>query len=197
VSDYPETRASLILRLKHDYDQAAWGEFVEIYRPVVYRLARRKGLQDADAEDLAQQVLASVAAAVRRWDPDKSRGRFRGWLHRIAENRIINMLTRRTCDRAVGGELTDAVLAGQPSAEPDSELLRAERRREVFHWAARQIRGEFQSDTWLAFWQTAVEGRQVGAVAADLGKKVGAVYAARVRIMRRLREKVTEWDMGE
>lgn len=113
--DYPETRASLILRLKHDCDQAAWDEFVEIYRPVFYRTARRKGLQDADAEDLAQQVLASVAAAVPGWDPDVSRGRFRGWLHRIAENRIINMLTRRPCDRAVGGELTEALLAGHRS----------------------------------------------------------------------------------
>jgi RNA polymerase sigma factor (sigma-70 family) len=194
VSEYPETRASLILRLRNDADQAAWGDFVEIYRPIVYRLARRKGLQDADAEDLAQQVLASVAAAVHRWKPDRSRAKFRTWLERIARNRIINALTRRAPDRAAGGDSDEQKLAGRSAAEPDSELLRAERRREVLHWAAREIRDEFAPDTWLAFWRTAVEGHPPAAVAVEIGKTVGAVYAARGRIMRRLREKVSDWD---
>ena len=194
MAEFPETRASLILRLRTDADQEAWGEFVEIYRPVIYRFARRRGLQHADAEDLAQQVLASVAAAVHRWQPDETRGRFRTWLGRIAHNRIINALTRRAPDRAVGGESANDLLAGQPAgAGPDSDLLRIEYRREVFQWAARQIRGEFQPETWVAFWQTAVEGRPAAEVAAMIGKTAGAVYAARGRVMRRLREKVSEW----
>jgi RNA polymerase sigma factor (sigma-70 family) len=195
VSDYPETRASLIVRLKDADDQAAWGEFVEIYRPVVFRLARRNGLQDADADDLAQQVLAAVAGAVRRWQPDAARGRFRAWLNRIAHNRIINALTRRAPDRAVGGDPTTDWLAAPDG--PDSELLRTEYRREVFQWAARQVRGEFRPDTWQAFWQTAVEGRPVAAVAAELGKAPGAIYTARGRVMVRLREKITDWDGAE
>ncbi|HEY1380012.1 MAG TPA: sigma-70 family RNA polymerase sigma factor [Gemmataceae bacterium] len=197
MSDYPETRASLILRLKNDADQAAWGEFVEIYWPIVYRLARRKGLQDADAEDLAQQVLASVAAAVHRWDPDRAPARFRTWLHRIARNRIINALTRRKPDRAAGGDSAEQTLADQAAGGPDSELLRDEHRREVLHWAARQIRGEFAPDTWLAFWRTTVEGRSAAVVAAELGKSVGAVYTARSRVMKRLRDKVSEWDSND
>jgi RNA polymerase sigma factor (sigma-70 family) len=198
VSDYPETRASLIVRLQADDDQAAWAEFVEIYRPVVYRLARRKGLQDADADDLVQQVLAAVAGAVRRWQPDAERGRFRAWLNRIAHNRIVNALTRRTPDRAAGGLAVAELLADRPAPDgPDSALLRIEWRREVFQWAARQIRGEFQPDTWQAFWQTAVEGQSIAAVAADLGKGMGAVYTARGRVMRRLREKIAEWGVEE
>jgi RNA polymerase sigma factor (sigma-70 family) len=196
VSDYPETRASLIVRLRDDADQSAWREFVEIYRPVVFRLARRRGLQDADADDLAQQVLAAVAGAVGRWEPDPARGRFRAWLNRIAHNQIINALTRRAPDRAAGG---DADRLGDQAAPqgPDSELLRTEYRREVFQWAARQVRGEFRADTWQAFWQTAVEGRPVAAVAAELGKGPGAVYTARGRVMRRLREKIAEWDRAD
>jgi RNA polymerase sigma-70 factor (ECF subfamily) len=195
VAEYPETRASLIVRLKDAADEAAWGEFAELYRPVIYRFARRRGLQHADAEDLAQQVLSAVAAAVHRWEPDDRRGRFRTWLQRIAHNLVINSLTRRKCDRAAGDTAAHELISRQPAPDgPESELLRVEFRREVFHWAARQIRHEFQPDTWLAFWHTAVEQRPVPDVAAQLGKKAGAVYAARVRVMRRLKEKVLDWD---
>lgn len=198
MPDYPDTRASLIVRLKDRADQDAWREFVEIYRPVVYRLACRKGLQHADAEDLAQQVLSNVAAAVHRWEPDETRGRFRTWLHRIAQNLIINALTRRAPDRAAGDDAAHDQLAREAAPEgPDSELLRMEYRREVFHWAARQICVEFQPDTWQAFWQTTVQGEPVAEVALRLRKKPGAVYAARGRVMRRLREKILDWDGNE
>jgi RNA polymerase sigma-70 factor (ECF subfamily) len=194
MPEMPLTRSSLIARLKDRSDQAAWAEFVEVYRPVIYRLAIRKGLQHADAEDLVQQALSAVAQAVPRWQPD-GRGRFRTWLHRIAGNLIINMLSRRAPDRAAGDGLSHDLLTRLEAPEgPDSELLRIEYRREVFQWAARQIRDEFQPATWSAFWQTAVEGRSADEVAELLGKKPGAVYAASSRIMRRLKEKVLEWE---
>jgi RNA polymerase sigma-70 factor (ECF subfamily) len=194
----PETRASLIVRLRNRADQEAWYEFVEIYRPVVYRLARVKGLQDADAEDLAQQVLTAVAGAIERWDPDPQRGRFRAWLGRIAHNQIVNALSRGAPDRATGVSAECDVLDQQAAHDgPDSELLRTEYRREVFAWAARQVRAEFHGGTWEAFWHTAVEGRDIADVANLLGKQPGAVYAARSRAMRRLKQKVLEWDGTE
>ena len=73
MTESPETRLSLIVRLKDRRDREAWGEFLEIYRPLVYRLALAKGLQHADAEDVAQQVFGSVARAVDRWQPDAER----------------------------------------------------------------------------------------------------------------------------
>jgi len=89
VNQPPETRASLLVRLKDRADQAAWYEFAEIYRPVIVRLAGRRGMQPADAEDLAQEVLAAVARGIDRWQEDPRRARFRTWLHRVARTRWI------------------------------------------------------------------------------------------------------------
>jgi RNA polymerase sigma-70 factor (ECF subfamily) len=191
----PETRASLLIRLKDRADQEAWQEFMEIYRPVVCRLARHKGLQDADAEDLAQQVFLAVARAIDRWQADPARARFRTWLGRIAHNLLVNMVTRGPLDRATGNTHIQDLLEQRPAAEgPESEFVQVQYQREVFRWAARRVRREFAAETWQAFWQTAVRGRSTPEVSEELGKSIGSVYAARSRVMRRLRETIDEWE---
>ena len=91
-----------------------------------------------------------------------------------------------------------AMLNGHEShTGPDSDLLRLEYRREVFRWAARQVRNEFQRATWDAFWLTAVEQRAVEDVAKELTKNRGSIYAARSRVMRRIQEKVTEFEQDK
>lgn len=193
----PDTRPSLLIRVRDPADQAAWHEFVEIYRPVILRLARQSHLQDADAEDLAQQVLVAIAKAVESREHDLQRAKFRTWLNRVARNAILNALTRAKPDRGSGDSALLAVLYQQESnSSPHSDLLDLEYRREVFRWAARQIRREFQQSTWDAFWMTAVDGRDVEAVARELKKNSGSIYAARSRVIRRIQEKVTEYEQG-
>lgn len=194
----PETRESLLIRVRDPADQAAWREFVDIYRPVIMRLARRRGMQDADADDVAQRVLVSIAKAVEQREHDPERARFRTWLNRVAHNAILNTLTRGKPDRGSGDSAIQAVLNQQQSeSNPDSDLIHLEHRREVFRWAARRIRGEFHDATWEAFWQTAVLGRDVDSVAKKLGKNRGSIYAARSRVMRRIQEKVTEFERDD
>ena len=197
MTESPETRLSLIVRLKDRRDREAWDEFLEIYRPLVYRLALAKGLQHADAEDVVQQVFGSVARAVDRWQPDAERAGFRTWLTTIARNAIINALSRRPLDRASGDTAERELLAECVADPAESQRLLVESRREVFQWAARRVREEFERETWDAFWLIAVEGRDVAHAAATLGKQPGAIYAARSRVMRRLRQIVLEWQDAE
>src|SRR2546423_7642774 len=91
----PTTRASLLLRLRDAQDHEAWVEFVSLYEPVAYRLLRRHGLQDADAQEAMQELFIAVSRSIDRWDPAKKHGSFRGWLRRVTRNLVINWLKQR------------------------------------------------------------------------------------------------------
>lgn len=196
MTDSMETRPSLLVRLRDRTDADAWSDFVELYRPVIWRLARRKGLQPADADDVVQQVLAAVAKAIDVWQVDPARGKFRTWLHQVTRNLLVNTLTRGVRERGAGDTAVVELLAAQfarPTLGPDE--VDWEYRRELFQRAAQVVRDEFQADTWRAFWRTAVDGQDPAEVARELSRTVGAVYAARSRVMRRLRDRIAEWEI--
>lgn len=194
LSRWPETRESLLLKIRDSENSVAWERFTAVYRPAVVRLARRRGLQEADAEDLAQRVLVAVARAIGNWEKDCKRGSFHNWLLRIARNEMINMMTRGRIVGCGGSSVSEQL--EQLPAEQDAleTLVEDEHRRAVFRWAADEIRPEFHEATWLAFWLTAIEALPVEEAATEVGKSVGSVYAARSRVMRRLKEKVREFD---
>jgi RNA polymerase sigma-70 factor (ECF subfamily) len=195
MHDWPETRQSLLLRLGDHGDHQAWREFTELYEPAVYRLARSRGLQHADALDLVQEVLAAVARAIERWDPDPERGRFRGWLCQIARNLTVNALVRGARGRGSGDSDIQELLHELPaSAEPTATRFDLEFRCEAFLQAAERVRVDLRDATWQAFWLTAVEGAGIEETARRLGISVGAVYAARSRVLARLRQQVQLWE---
>jgi RNA polymerase sigma-70 factor (ECF subfamily) len=201
MSELPDTRESLLLKVAEPANAEAWQEFAAIYRPSVYRLARRRGLQDADAEDLAQRVLVTIARKIAEWRPTSPHRAFRAWLAAIARNAIVNALTRGSRDIAAGGSVGQDRFENEPGRE---ETLREiepeideEFRRGLFRQAAEQIRREFQESTWTAFWLTAVEGMAIEDAARRLGKNAGSIYASRSRIMRRLKDKVQELSLDD
>ncbi len=186
----PDTRLSLIRRLQSGNDADAWTEFSDIYRLVIVKMAASKGLQAADAEDLAQKVLLSVSKHIVGWKPDPKRGRFRTWLQTIVRNATLNALSRIPQDAAPGGTTAMRSLSDLP--QNDADLFDVEWKREALNWATGQVRSEFEPGTWDAFWLTAVEGQSPKAVSAQTGKSLGAIYIARTRIMKRIRAKVHE-----
>ena len=193
--DDPKTRNSLLIRIAESGDNDAWQQFVSIYEPVVYRIARQKGLQDADAKDVVQHVLSSVSRSIDRWKCDANRASFRTWLYRVANNAFVDFVRKRRPDSGTGSTSILKMLEHQPDRAAVAELeWQHEHRREVFRWAARRIRKEFTETTWQSFTMTTIDGLRPSCAAEQLGVSVGSVYTARSRVMRRLKEEVQNHD---
>lgn len=196
MSELPVTRLSLLVRIRDQRDTAAWDEFVSIYAPVVYGFARKRGLQDADAADLMQEVLRSVAGAVAKLDYDAGRGTFRGWLYTITRNKIFNFLVGRR--RVVQGSGdSDAHQRLQEQADREIDLADdwdREYETQVAAIAMERVQAEFQPSTWKAFIMTAVEGKSAKEASEALGLSPGAVYVAKSRVLARLREEVQRME---
>jgi RNA polymerase sigma-70 factor (ECF subfamily) len=196
MTTLPETRASLLVRLPDSADVKAWDEFVAVYGPLVYRLARRHGLQPADADDLVQEVLSAIARSIEMWLANSERGLFRAWLFRIARNVAINFLTRRK-HRPLGTGDSDVARLLQQHVDPNDDTsteFELEYRREVFRWASDQVRAIVTEKNWQAFWLTTIDEQPIADVARQLGMSVGNAYIARSRIMARLRELVRRFE---
>ncbi len=193
MSEFPETRESLLVQVQDPANRDAWELFAQIYRPVIFRIALARGLQHADAQDLSQQVLMAVAGAIGDWEKRDETTRFRHWLSRVTKNAILNALMRLPMDQAVGGSSVDELLREAVDRDgATSALIETEYRRELYLRAAEMVKVEFRPDSWQAFEMSVAGDLATEKVAAELGKSIGAIYTARSRIMFRLREVISE-----
>ncbi len=131
---------------------------------------------------------------IERYDPDPSKGSFRGWLSRIARNLILDSLAaRRRHPQGIGDTSVRRMLDARPAPTPeDTALFEAEYRRRAFAWAAERVRDEVSEMAWRVFWMAGVEGKSAKVVAETLGTTIGTVYHYKSQVMARLRRKVLE-----
>ena len=195
MSSLPPTQPTLLVRIRNAHDHEAWTRFVDLYAPLIYGFLRKRGLQDADAADLTQDVLRHVAAAVNRLEYDSQRGSFRGWLLTIVQNRLTTYWRREPNRERPGGD-TEAYRRlndiPQPGSLDASAEWDADYERQLFHYAANIVKQDFTPTTWLAFWQTAVDGRSGKDVAESLQLTIAAVYLAKGRVMNRIKDQVKQ-----
>ncbi|MEM9659899.1 MAG: RNA polymerase sigma factor [Planctomycetota bacterium] len=195
--------SSQLLREAQLRRQDAWQQLVQTYSRRMYRWCRQAGLQPADAANVVQEAFESVARKLGDFRRDRPGGTFRGWLRRIVENKIRDHFRRqgRQCDLAVGG--TDAhqflvAAAAEPAAEAAEPA--AELEPEIAGDAAAPVPSHVQSTidavreavgqrNWLLFWRTAVDGQSAADVGAEFGVSANAVRLAKMRVLRRLRER--------
>ena len=195
VKNYPETSASLIAKIKNPNNAAAWATFEKLYRPVIFRTARAKGLQYADAADLAQLVLVSVSKSIESYQRTEDGPPFRNWLSKVTRNAILKALSRQPQDRAHGGTQVLDVLSQVPNQDAATNaMIDHEVRRETFQLAAEKVRKSVQPLTWLAFEMSVLQQEPNEVVASRLEISIGNVYAARSRVIRRLKEAVKQLE---
>ncbi|MEJ7592954.1 MAG: sigma-70 family RNA polymerase sigma factor [Planctomycetaceae bacterium] len=188
----PETRHSLIVRLKDPRNDLAWTEFVCAYEPFLTRLVRKQGTPDRHVADVTQQLLIAIAKSVDGWKADGKSASFRRWLSRVARNVVIKFMVReRKQITGRGGSDFLTVLEGTVDSSVDADLLH-QYEQELILWAAERVRSEFRESSWRAFWETEVAGRSIAEVSKDLGVSVGSIYMSRSRIFARIRSIIEE-----
>lgn len=189
MTEFPETQSLLLANIQSLENREAWEEFVLLYRPVIYRMARRRGMQDSDAQDLTQDVLLRIARSIENWEPQPD-VRFRHWLRRVASNAILTALSKSNRQPAVGGSKIDQRIAEAPEIEAATQELQNECRRELYQRAATIVKSDVSTATWQAFEETVIQGRSCEDAAKLLDKSIGTIYASRSRVLKRLQQEV-------
>jgi RNA polymerase sigma-70 factor (ECF subfamily) len=180
------TPVSLLERIRQSPDQAAWERFVKLYTPLLCHWARRLGAHGQDADDLVQDVFTALVRKLPefQYHPGK---RFRGWLWTILVNKVRAGHRRRPVAAAPAG---DAALDEVAAADEADAVSEVEYQQYLTRRALELMQAEFQPSTWKAFWECVVADRPGAEVAAELGLSVDAVYAAKSRVLRRLRQEL-------
>ena len=186
------TSLSLLARANLN-EPEGWRSIVQLYSPLVFFWCRKAGLDREDSADILQNVWQAVAGHLGQFVRQRE-GAFRGWLWTITRNKL-NDHFRRLGDepRGVGGSTAQHYLQETPELEPQSyvEESSADGSGNVLRRALDLIQADFEPHTWQAFWQATVEGAPARAIAERLRMSLDAVYQAKARVLRRLREELT------
>jgi RNA polymerase sigma-70 factor (ECF subfamily) len=182
-----DTSPSLLERLRRPDEPEAWPRFVQLYTPLLFAWARRAGLQEPDAADLVQDVLLLLVRKLPEFTYD-GHASFRAWLRTVTLNRWRETLRKRP---PPAQPLDGAPRSEEPATPEDGDAFaEAEYRPHLVARAQDLVRGDFQPATWKAWCEYGVAGRPVEAVARELGLTPRAVYLAKARVLRRLRQEL-------
>jgi RNA polymerase sigma-70 factor (ECF subfamily) len=180
------TSVSLLERLRRPTDAQAWARFVALYTPLLLYWARKAGLAQQDAADLVQDVFTLLVQKLPEFTYDKGKS-FRGWLRTVVLNKWRDRARRRSVPVVDAGE---ADLSELDVPDGLAEFWDAEHRQRLVARGLEIMQAEFQPTTWKACWEHVAQGRPAAEVAAELGISENAVYIARSRVLRRLREEL-------
>ncbi|AGA28238.1 RNA polymerase sigma factor [Singulisphaera acidiphila] len=186
-----QTSPTLMERLRRQpKDARAWDRFVLRYQPKIYGWCRERGLQEADAEDVAQDVIAILTQKMASFRYDPSR-RFRAWLKKITSHALSDLIARRC--RAVGDRPT-------PLLESLEDRVDLEKRidelfdRELLELAMASVRKRVATATWEAFRLTTFEGHSGAEASQRLGIPVASVFVSKHRVQKLLREVIARLE---
>jgi RNA polymerase sigma-70 factor (ECF subfamily) len=193
----PTTHVTLLTRLRQEpTDQAGWDEFVERYGRHIYRWCRKWKLQDADAEDVTQDILVKLTHTLRAFAYDPSRS-FRGWLKTVAHHAWRDFAdSRGRAHRAAGNSEVQELMLTLEAREDLAQRLEGAFDLELLEAAKVRVRLRVAPHTWEAFRLMALEGLPVAEVAARVHLQVAMVYVAKSKVQKMLQEEIGKLEMG-
>lgn len=181
------TRASLIARVRDLHDQQAWDEFVAAYGPFIYRICRRAGLDQADAEDTTQDVFTGVLKAIAEFDYQRERGRFRSWLKTIARHEIADSMARRERARR---PLQTPPAAGAHAAFWEDGFWEEALGTHIRRTALERVRRRTTKRAWVIFKLTWMVECPAERVAKRLNLPVARVFESKCRVLKQFKQEV-------
>ena len=182
------TRPSLLIRIKDHADQAAWYEFDSIYRPLLYRFVRVRGLSETEAEEIAQHCMTAINQHIVNFKYDPQKGKFKSWLATMVNNRIKNMLRDRHEAQARTKDFKDLREQGASPEEIFDKLWRQEHLKHCL----RLIKTEVEESTFKVFVAYVMEEQPVEKVCQEFAMTPNQVHAIKSRVTKRIRQRMVE-----
>jgi RNA polymerase sigma-70 factor, ECF subfamily len=176
-------------------DPASWSRLVMTFAPLVYRWCRRAGIRESDTPDVVQDVFATVARGIEGFERQQANGSFRAWLATITRSRVRDFLRKNARHQLpVGGTEALERLQGVPD-ELDSTICYEGIESPLAQRTMELVKAEFEEVTWQAFWLTTIDGLSAAITAERLNLSLASVYQARTRVLRKLRQRISELPM--
>jgi RNA polymerase sigma-70 factor (ECF subfamily) len=190
VSAVQPTSLTLLQRLRAQ-DQEAWDRLLHLYAPLVRFWCNHQGIRGADADDLVQEVFQAVVTGLPAFQRDRPGDTFRGWLCGITRHKLLDLFRRRqTQPLAEGGTAAGQELQRVPEPEVTLPDESPEEVAGLYQRAIEYVKSEFETNTWRAFWRTAVDEQSPADTAVELGMSPAAVRMAKSRVLHRLRQEI-------
>jgi RNA polymerase sigma-70 factor (ECF subfamily) len=186
-----ETSVSLLERLAGAPTDDDWRRLLDLYQPLLHAWMARAGVNDADADDLVQEILLVVFRRVGGFEW-RGPGAFQAWLRTILAHRVRDYFRGQKYRPTATGD-SDFLRQLDELESPDSALSRLWDREHDEHVAAslmQRVQGDFAPVTWQAFRRHALEGEPAAQVAAALSLSLNSVLLAKSRVLKRLREEL-------
>jgi RNA polymerase sigma factor (sigma-70 family) len=199
------TRYSLLSRLQNWDDQDSWKDFFDTYWRLIYSVALKSGLTEAEAQDVVQETVISVAKNIQKFKRDRKLGLFKGWLRNLTRWRIADQLRKRTRagqreDHVTGAEFygSDVAEIPDPANSEAESIWEDEWRANLLKAALENVKRRVREEHYQMFDFYVVKQWPVGKVAQTLGVNAGQVYLAKYRVGALIKKEVrrlgNKWD---
>ena len=184
------TRSSVIRAVANTENEAAWQRFFDLYAGFVFSIARSKGLNDTDADDIVQMVFADLARNLPSFKYDREKGRFRSYLAALVKWRVIDRLKAVRRDADLKADFMEEAKSAATTEDKDFE--EREWQSAAMEETLRRIKPEVRPEHYAAFVASAVEGQDTDVVTKLYGISRDSLYQIRKRLTVKLREKLAE-----